>query len=459
MRETAQRTKIWLSALVIFLSGCASQLAPDLERLYQRSATASHQPPVILIPGLMGSRLSDAEGTERWPGGGLRPLLSGHQALALHVDPSTLEPVEDGLEARGLTDRVAGRDYYASIIEVLETAGHYQRGQPGTPADPAQRYFYELSYDWRQDNLHAVEQLHELIEQLRIDHGDPGLQVDIVAHSMGGLIARYYMRYGPTDVLNDNDFPLTYRGDGRVRRIALLGTPSLGSVSSLHAFIVGEKIGLRRVPPEVMATFPSMYQLFPHPLNDWVLGHDGSPLKRDVFDIEIWRRFEWSIFDPAARARISRKFQSEAAAEEHLGLLEKAFQRNLERARRFVWSLTVPLERVPWTMVAFGGDCHLTPARIVIEEVRGESVARLRPSEILSPIPGVDYDRIMLEPGDQRVTKASLLARETLDPSVPRHPYSFFPVDGSIFLCEAHDRLATNVNFQDNLLQFLLSRD
>ncbi len=202
-----------------------------------------------------------------------------------------------------------------------------------------------------------------------------------------------------------------------------------------------------------------LYQMFPHPLNDWVLSHNGTPLERDVFDIEIWRRFEWSIFDPAVRRRIAASFASEAEAAAHLASLERAFHRNLERARRFVWSLTVALERVPWTMVAFGGTCHLTPARIVIEEVGGESVGRLWPQDIRRPVEGVDYDRLMLEPGDRRVTKASLLARETLDPSVPRHPYSFFPVDGSIFLCEAHDRLATNINFQDNLLQFLLSQD
>lgn len=56
-------------------------------------------------------------------------------------------------------------------------------------------------------------------------------------------------------------------------------------------------------------------------------------------------------------------------------------------------------------MKAFGGDCLLTPARVVIEEVDGESVVRLRPG------------------------------------------------------IEAHGRLATNINFQDNLLQFLLSMD
>ena len=451
--------KRWALLVVLVLAGCATRLAPDLERLYLSSGAAPHQPPVILIPGIMGSRLVDADGVEHWPGSGWRPLLAGREELALAVDPRTLDAVDDGLVARGLTDRVAGRDYYASIIRVLETAGRYHRGVPGTPVEPGRRHFYELPYDWRHDNLRAVAALDRLIEQIRIDHGDPGLQVDIIAHSMGGLIARYYMRYGSTDVLESNDFPLNYRGEGRVRRLALLGTPNLGSVSSLHAFIVGERVGLRRIQPEVMATFPSLYQVFPHPLNDWVLSHHGEPLSRDVFDIEIWRRFEWSIFDPQVRQRMRRAFDSDAEAEAHFAVLEAAFHRKLERARRFVWSLTISLERVPWTMMTFGGDCHLTPARVVIEEVRGESVVRLRPGDIRAPSPGVDYDRLMLEPGDQRVTKASLLARETLDPSVPRHRYSFFPVTASIFLCEGHDRLATNINFQDNLLQFLLSID
>jgi pimeloyl-ACP methyl ester carboxylesterase len=449
----------WLLLGALALTGCATGVAPDLERLYQSSGATVDQPPVILIPGLMGSRLVDADGTEQWPGKGWRAFLARRENLALAVDSVTLESVDDGLVAHGLTDRVAGRDYYASIIRILESAGQYHRGQPGERVTPGRRYYYELAYDWRHDNLRAVAQLDALIEQIRVDHGDPELQVDIIAHSMGGLIARYYMRYGPDDVLDSNDFPLTYRGEGRVRRIALLGTPNLGSVSSLHAFIVGERIGLRRTSPEVMATFSSMFQLFPHPLNDWVLSHRGARLDRDIFDVVIWRRFEWSIFDPKVRARIRQKFPSDDEGEAHLALLEAAFHRNLERARRFVWSLTISLERVPWTMMTFGGDCHLTPARVVIEEVRGESVVRLWPNDIRQPLPGVDYDRLMLEPGDRRVTKASLLARETLDPAVPRHPWSFFPVAGSIFLCEEHDRLATNISFQDNLLQFLLSRD
>ena len=77
----------------------------------------------------------------------------------------------------------------------------------------------------------------------------------------------------------------------------------------------------------------------------------------------------------------------------------------------------------------------------------------------IQPLPGVDYDRLMLEPGDGTVTKASLLARDVLDPSRQRHAYSHFPHDYAFFLCVAHDQLTGNTSFQDNLLHALLSID
>ena len=84
---------------------------------------------------------------------------------------------------------------------------------------------------------------------------------------------------------------------------------------------------------------------------------------------------------------------------------------------------------------------------------------RLYPKEVTNRVEGVDYERIMLEPGDGVVTKASLLARDVLDPSVERHKYSYFPVDYPFFLCERHNKLTGNINFQDNLLHTLLSVD
>jgi hypothetical protein len=64
----------------------------------------------------------------------------------------------------------------------------------------------------------------------------------------------------------------------------------------------------------------------------------------------------------------------------------------------------------------------------------------------------------MLEPGDGEVTKPSLLARQSLDPTESRSDDVFFPLAYAFFLCVDHENLAGNINFQDNLLNVLLER-
>ena len=92
--------------------------------------------------------------------------------------------------------------------------------------------------------------------------------------------------------------------------------------------------------------------------------------------------------------------------------LQRLFEAHLERARRFVWSLSVrPEQDAAVRIVVFGGDCSLTPARLLVEEMEDDSAVRLYPGDIARPRPGLDYARLMLEPGDGQVTKPSLLAR------------------------------------------------
>lgn len=45
-----------------------------------------------------------------------------------------------------------------------------------------------------------------------------------------------------------------------------------------------------------------------------------------------------------------------------------------------------------------------------------------------------------------------------LDPGAPQNEDSFLPVAYAFFLCEDHALLTGNINFQDNLLNVLLSR-
>jgi len=104
--------------------------------------------------------------------------------------------------------------------------------------------------------------------------------------------------------------------------------------------------------------------------------------------------------------------------------------------------------------VLFGGDCIETVARCLAERVSGRLHIRLRPDEIAKPLSGIDYASLMLEPGDGSVTKASLLARNTLDPEEPAQ--GFFPIDYVILLCERHTDLPRSITFRDNLLNILL---
>ena len=450
------------------VSGCALNPVPDLQRLYEtgpltrdtRVAAGVVETPVILVHGVFGARLRERDtGKEVWPGGITSLLFNSYDDIALPIDADILQPAPSNLEAYAITDSAAGRDFYGAIIRTLETSGGYSKGVPGEAVTDGRRRYYILVYDWRQDNVETARRLDELINRIRSDYADPELKVDIVAHSMGGLATRYYLRYGTTDVLNSNDFPMSDQSAMRVRKVILLGTPNLGSVSGLDEFLQGFRIGLRRIPTETFATMPSAYQLFPHPIRSALLNTRGEVLDRDLFDVQIWRAFQWSIFDPQVRERIIKRFPNPQEGEAYLAMLERYFEKYLERARRFVWSLTVPVEYSKVRHVVFGGDCELTPARLLVEEVNGESMVRLHPNEVTLRMPGVDYEKLMLEPGDGRVTKPSLFAREALDPTVPRHRYSFFPMDHSILLCESHDSLTGNISFQNNLLNILLTRD
>jgi hypothetical protein len=236
--------------------------------------------------------------------------------------------------------------------------------------------------------------------------------------------------------------------------VVFLGTPNLGSIRALHSLVTGFTVGPVKVPPEIVATMPSAYQLLPHAINDWIMTPQGRSLDRDQFDVEIWQRFGWGVFDPAVRRRVESR-----AGSRQLEALEEATGTYLERARRFTWSLTVPIPGSRLRFAAFGGVCRPTPARVVVEEFDGESHVRFFPDQLRTVARDHSVRQLMLEPGDGTVTKASLLGRHELDPRIPRHRYANVELDYPVFLCEEHSQLTGNPAFQDNLLHYLLSAD
>ena len=145
-------------ALVGAVAACSVPQRPDLAAMYRVAAVSPDDTPVILIPGLFGSKLRDrTTGVEMWPGAWSRVLFSDYGDLALGFDPSTLEVRSDNLEAYDIADSVLGKDFYGPIISTLVNYGGYVRAMPGVPAKAGERRLYVFPYDWRQDNVDAGE--------------------------------------------------------------------------------------------------------------------------------------------------------------------------------------------------------------------------------------------------------------------------------------------------------------
>ncbi|MDT8377115.1 MAG: alpha/beta fold hydrolase, partial [Mariprofundaceae bacterium] len=451
----------WLTvAAMLSLTACMPQTIeqrPDLKRLYEISSADRFQPPVIIIHGVLGSRLRTRAGhQEIWPGSVTQLLFGSFDNLRLEIQTDTLEADFSGSEPYALFEAIGDNDYYGRIIDTLTEAGGYRLAQPGDANPQHEARVYTFIYDWRQDLTQNAAELDRFIEQLRRDYGMPGLKVDIVAHSMGALITRYYLRYGSHDVLNDATFRFNSAAAQKVRKVVLIGAPNLGSVSGLQQFLMGFQVGTGGIPTETLATMPGVYQLLPHPDRDWMITPDGNKDQRDLYDPRTWRSFGWSIFNPEARQRILTRFNNDTEGEAYLATLERYFDKQLYRARQFHRAISTPIQQSPVRYIVFGGDCELTPARCLIERVDNQVVIRLHPENIKNRVAGVDYEKLMLEPGDGRVTKPSLLARNSLDPSVPGRGDEVFPLAYSMFLCEEHSQLTGNINFQDNLLNVLL---
>jgi len=123
---------------------------------------------------------------------------------------------------------------------------------PGSIQHARPANFIEFPYDWRLDNRVNARRLADLVKdrlpRWREHSHNPNARVIFLAHSMGGLVARYYL-----EVL---------AGWRDCRALVTFGTPYRGSLNALNFLANGYK-RLFLDLSEVMRSFPSMYQLLP----------------------------------------------------------------------------------------------------------------------------------------------------------------------------------------------------
>ncbi len=306
--------------------------------------------------------------------------------------------------------------------------------------------------------MRAARGLAELIARIRADHGDPQLKVDVVAHSNGGMVARYFVRHGTQELPATGVLEPTYAGAAAIRRLLLVGTPSLGTLQPVLSLLRGEEIGLRRIPPEVVATCTGITEMMPHPAVPWLIDLQGNRVDADLYDLATWRDFGWSLFDPNIAERTIANHGGGAEGRRYLDMLREYLARNLGRGRTFAASFaTHPDPRDVPTWV-FGGDCEPTLARLVVENIGNRFRARERVVDVAG-LAAHDLEQLMHEPGDSVVTRSSLLGRRALDVAAPHGVEESLQTAHTLFICEQHQQLTGNASLQASLLHALFSVD
>ena len=408
--------------------GRRRRLDPRILRSLPRSADL---PPVVFVPGMMGSQLLRPDGSEAWLNLG---NTLGHHDLSL-PRKLPLSRSRDDLHPGFLvgTDNILPRAFgfteYADLLDLLDTTGY----EPGT--GPGLRYAV-YTYDWRRDLVESARGLGLRLEGLAREMGDPAARFHVVGHSMGGLVARYYLRFGGAEPAPDA--PVTWAGARRLAGVVLAATPNAGSIPALAAVLNGERVGLSytTLAASVVSRMPSVYQLLPPAGARPLLDPRGRPLDRDLHDPATWERFGWGPFAPTSDDRLAPERVFLVAA--------------LERARAFHAALARPAPTpCPVPVHAVGGDCLLTLARAVVGEGPPGSPPRVEAHTRRE-------QDLLYEAGDGRVTRASLLASHLPGAEAATSGSGLPEITQSFFGGADHHGLYADPAFQSLLLRLLL---
>ena len=210
--------------------------------------------PVILIPGIMGTELlkNYDDQSEIWPNPSklIFSITDNFlNDLALNADgtENSAKPMVLGDIIRGTDINILGYHYqshtFDGLIDELEKNG-YVEGKD----------LFVSSYDWRKSNADSAEKLKDKINEVLAETGAD--KVDLVAHSMGGLVAKKYIADNSAD---------------KIDQLIFIGTPHIGAPLAFKALMYGDDMGIRfgssiLSPSKVKyisQNMPGVYELLP----------------------------------------------------------------------------------------------------------------------------------------------------------------------------------------------------
>ncbi|NNE34406.1 MAG: hypothetical protein HKN13_04175, partial [Rhodothermales bacterium] len=188
--------------------------------------------PVIFVPGVAGSTLADKFGRQRWlPARSdfFERQVEDIEEMTLYTDGKTGAL---NLEVTGVLEFYPVEAYkviYGPMLNYLKTHGLV--GARGN-ANPGTIDLWRYPYDWRKRLDETAKGLKDLVSVVTGDIDEAvarSCEVDILAHSMGGMVSGVYLNTPENEKHVQN----------RVHRYVSIATPYLGTPKVVGAHTMG----------------------------------------------------------------------------------------------------------------------------------------------------------------------------------------------------------------------------
>ncbi|MEW6610881.1 MAG: alpha/beta fold hydrolase [Patescibacteria group bacterium] len=210
----------------------------------ERDVWKARKDPVILIPGISGSKLFHND-EEIWMNVGKIITDIGDEFLdVLSMDDGgqSVNDIEVGdiIRMKDFIFPIPDFIVWSNLIEDLQNAGYIEN-----------QTLFVFPYDWRMDNSITAEALQAFITSVLQQTSSP--KADLITHSMGGLVAKQYIsQYGETSV----------------DQLIFIGTPHYGAPKALKTLLWGDQFSIPGVlnpsaVKDISRNMSSIYQLLP----------------------------------------------------------------------------------------------------------------------------------------------------------------------------------------------------
>jgi hypothetical protein len=383
-------------------------------------ASAAANRVVVFIPGLYGSELTARDGNEvYWASAGKMIFGSG----SIHLCHNFLGGPCPELEASAILEKI-------TVLPWLYSVDAY-----GSTVDSLNKLVGEKSalstffYDWRMDLSATAAELAMHIRKLQSQYD----QIDVVAHSMGGLILNYYLMCGDQGL--DKCRPDANRTP--IRRMVIAGAPFRGAVTSFYNMLHGRKFALNSTIMNARAygSFPSIFQLLPLRQSK-VLDHTWQSFDQAITDPLTWKQDGWGVFSDPQLLQDSDE-------------AERFIENNLRRALRFHDLLGTKVSRSgnpAQRLLVVQGIGQPTLDKVIYRRhANGKHTLVYDSEEWPADLTKAGHD--LMTPGDETVVQSSSAPSESLNSAFATVTATTKARHGEMFLDE--ELITTLKNFLD----------